>query len=102
MGPTQNPTLPLRPYQSYTNTHTHSECEHAPLFRYVLLFLHIHLAQNFRYFFLLHAWLRQTPIKFGTMAWTCNTIATAVTNMFEPWLKKEKNCHGNVTHRDGK
>jgi hypothetical protein len=24
------------------------------------------------------------------MAWTCNTIATAVTNMFEPWLKKGK------------
>jgi hypothetical protein len=63
-GPTQNPTLPLRTYQSYTNTHTDSKCEHAPLFRYVLLFLHIHLAHNFRYFFLLYGWLHQTPIKF--------------------------------------
>lgn len=34
-----------------TQTHTDSKYEHAPLFLYVLLFLHIHLSHNFCYFF---------------------------------------------------
>ena len=100
-GPTQNPTLKLRTYQSYDHTHTHththrdSKCESA----FILISLSTYLTRfqsQYSLFFLLHAWFSQTPITFWTMGRTynpvtcnpvtCNPIAIAVTNMFDSWL----------------
>ena len=93
-GPTQNPTLKLRTYQSYehTHTHTHTHIQNVNTRLYPgLRFLHICLPSCYSYsfFFLLHAWLNETPITFWTLGRICGTTAITVTNMSDCRLDDE-------------
>jgi len=78
--PTQNPTLKLRTYQSYEHTHTQIQNANTRLYPGLSLFtylspfqLQIHVFVAF--FFLLHAWLNETPITFWTLGRICSTAA---------------------------